>query len=171
MGEYEEIVGKICGVDVTDGTKSDGTHWDRASIKIDLGDTYPTTVATFDTELIDFANKYNGKKIRAKFKKSGKYNNLIKEGLEIFGEDGKTLEVKEEGVKEEPTSTKTPESIEKVKKYQERLNGQAFGMLFNNTIAILIANGEDIPKHFDMVFDGLKKIHDIKRKELDVRER
>lgn len=126
MAGYEEIVGKICGVELSDGVKSDGTKWNRASIKIDTGEKYPITVATFDTNLIDFANKYNGKKVKAKYQKSGQYNNLIKEGLELWKEEEAQPEVKEEVVEDKPQeeekikSTKTPESMERVAGYQKK---------------------------------------------------
>ena len=116
---------------------------------------------------------------------NGDFKNYDPENTEEVNPDGKQPEVKEEAVEVKKTvspvvpgpvspvgtaSTKTPESLARVTKHQSTLNGQAFGMLFNNTISILIDQGEskEIPTKFDDIFDGLKKLHDRKRKELNV---
>ncbi len=127
-----------------------------------------------------------GKTYKFQCTKNGIYVNYDKKNVVEVSEDGglpgvlmtgkivdhprKSTPIAEMTPRVTKESTKTLESMEKVKKYQERLNGQAFGMLCNQTILILIDQGKskEITKYFDGQFDELLELHNKKRKELDV---
>ena len=127
-----------------------------------------------------------GKTYKFQCTKNGIYVNYDKKNVVEVSEDGglpgvlmtgkivdhprKSTPIAEMTPRVTKESTKTPESMEKMKKDQAKLNGPAFGMIFNNTILLLIDQGfgGNIPKHFDRFFQGLLILHEEKRKELGV---
>jgi len=80
--------------------------------------------------------------------------------------------IEKEDAYQEPPIQEEKQPIEEETITNIKLNGQAFGMLMNNTIRILIDQGkgaaQDFEELFDMVFDRLLKIEQKKRKEYNV---
>lgn len=96
--------GKLIGVEISEGNKSDGGTWKRAAISIQ-SDNKKTIVATFNTNDIDKANSLNGKEVEAIYTKNGKYNNLIEGGINTL--EGQPIT--EEEVVSDVNQTKLPE--------------------------------------------------------------
>ena len=111
--------GVLRGVKIDEGTKQDGSKWRKATLTIDKDDGNKVVLGTFDSKMIDLANKVNGKEVQAIYVKNGKYNNLDKSdnALSVVG-DGDAPEVQEETivdedevVEEKPTPKKDMKTV------------------------------------------------------------
>lgn len=123
MAQKYSMKGILRGVEITEGSKKDGSSWKRASLKIEK-DGKSSYVATFDEKDIDKANPLNGKEVEVVYTKSedGKYKNLVSGQIKQVGqgeapvteeeivEDTSTKDtaVQEEVIKEEPVNTPAP---------------------------------------------------------------